>query len=325
MSLFYTDLLALTEQWIKERQLKSNTVRSYRVEISRLTDWLVAHKKVNSYDDLRRASLAEFLKWIAESRANKAAAPNLFVANEASLNQTRRIARAFLLWVASQKGLPLSASWNDADLPASEQRSTPKNPVLASVLLPKAACDILLANHGPTTFEAARDVLMANMAFWCCATTSELASLLVDEMQIRRGAIDIRFSGENARQVCLPPHLDALARNYLHRRQKQKSTGPVDYLFVEEVSALPLKSWTIRRRVAAACASDQTHELTPQKLRRAFIETCSPLSISGRDTAYRSGNHAIRMAASSHDLDAAALNSVVIALKDREAIAALSE
>lgn len=321
MSQFYSDLQEAVSQCIRERQLKHNTARSYRVELRRFVDWTVAEKKLTAFREFESLHLSEFLGWVVQLRAQKVKTPSSsFTVNVASLEQTRRIVKAFLQWLAMEKRLVPSSSWSgDYEIPS--QMRIPSSGVAKSrkslSYMTKEVCEVLLAQHDPISFGEIRDALMANLAFWCCATTSELAAMRAHHLDIRRHRIELDANTENTRQVSIPQHLYTLARDYLSLRKKQirDSGDHHGYLFVNDGSMQALQPWTIRRRVSTTCGTSSSYGPTPQKLRRAFLHLCEPLSICSMETAYRSGNQLLTLRAGEHDIDHQSLDLVVSALR----------
>jgi site-specific recombinase XerD len=301
ISSFHFLLKQSAQSWIQERHLKPNTVRSYSVEIDRFSEWVCVRKRVTSFAELQNMDLAEFVKFVASRRLLKRE-PNTKL-NGPSLDQTRRIIQAYLRWLVltgkAKNGEKWSMKPDNVMQLAGKGREVANYNLLDLI---RQAQNVLLATETTHDYRKLRDALLANMAFWCCATTSELANIKLDQVKLIRDEVLTEIDGEQARHLRLPGHLRPTMMAYLRLRRKRNTEHSVQpaFLFTTGSSEEGLQHWKVRRCVRSALGD--APNASPQRLRRAFMQVLEPAPCHAGDKAYRAGLRSILTNSTGTDL-----------------------
>lgn len=305
------DLPSLAERWLHSRQLRPNTVRAYEHELSRFFEWLV----VGPAGRLQDLDLQEFLHW----RSNEFAAANGGVLPRVgSLLQAKRIVASFLRFAAAQLDQAESERWRPASTQIAALADSTDDAAalrtLGEILADGGSRSVLLQPSEAVWGERLDDRLLTAIAFWTCATTTELTRLRLADVSVD-GTITI---GEGAarRRVALPASIARELLAYIKPRTRRGRSR--ETVFVGE-NGNALSPSSLRRRLNALATQDGVRP-SPRTLRRLFAQLAAPQPISPGATAYRQGKKQARNASEGRDLmdgELAALCNALIALPGR--------
>lgn len=311
---FISEFDAASMTWCKSRSLRPNTERSYLLELNRLRDWSVTCLKPHSIDDLTRFDMTAFLKWMDQQYSIKHLGLHPC---QSSQQQTRRIIASFMKDWAMRLQIPNRKTWF---VPAQKISEVMGN---ADSERKRRETLVEISHNKNKLFEVPskeplelRNQLMANLAFWCCATTAEIMKLEVLDVSSKYDQISLGVNHTRARSILVPPHLKAMLKKHLFqiasKENRQKNQTP---LFPGPTKNA-LSASGIRKAVKCAFSKNSIKALPPRNLRRAFIELAVKEENSIEHLAYRAGKKTIVVKSSGRDIQRKQLIDVEAMLRD---------
>lgn len=285
--------------WLATKPLTTNSQRAYMLELQRLMEWgvSVGHKSLTSL--LEGFDLWGFVEFVTLQHAVKheGKAPTL-----GSLQQTKRIATAFIRDSAKALRLPASDAWSVDHDQLRDFVGEPDARYERLCIEGAMACrDLLLAT--PTEPGA----LAANLAFWCCGTAQEIAGLRGKDIQ--SGDVISIVLGQGIRKVAAPPHLGLALRAMLNCGLCRED--PV----VATTRGTPQTPPGVRRLLKRAGENCGVRAANARMLRRAFILLVQGQPVSTRVVAHHAGNRQMRTRAQAAALPSTAWKGVTVALE----------
>jgi hypothetical protein len=291
--------------WVGGRDLRPSTRRAYLLELGRLEEWGAARSSMSATTDLQSFDMQAFLRWVSDAHATRhdGALPS-----RGSIEQTKRIVSAFLRYWATQAEVPARDAWTVDAASLRDIAGAADVEALESVCINKAKshCNILL---GQDFSESRAGGLMANLAFWCCATSGEIAAMRQGDMSPDSSEIRVG-RGRQWRTVRIPRHLGDQLLDHLKMLPARRESLP---LFMS-ARHKALRASAVRAAVRKALGSDAT-AAPPQELRRAFLALARPQPVPTSDVAYRAGNTGMRARASRRDVAGVALQGIARQLR----------
>lgn len=295
MNIFLNKIRQDFDEWISLKPIKPNTIKAYENEVYRFIKW-VDQEGFKNYKELRNLDFKFFLEWVVESQANRLKTEIKYEYNAKSIEQTRRIVYSFLKWLSTKGKVVHGDRW----IVRPYQFSMDKNAEIKRKLSNKMSVDELkrstsmlsISQEDKKSFGKIRNKLMANIAFWGCATTSELKALKVTDVLVRKSYIKVTIGLNKARQVFMPSKLNKPFEKYMELR-RERLRNKCEYLFTNENSIEMMNNWTIRRCVEQIIEKKLEIKITPQKLRKTFIEYSKYRKIKADELACQCGNQSL--------------------------------
>jgi site-specific recombinase XerD len=310
---FIAEFEAASVTWCKSRSLRPNTERSYLLELNRLRDWAVICLKAHSIEDLARFDMTVFLKWMHQQYLIKHLGLHPC---QSSQQQTRRIIESFMKDWAMRSQIPNRKAWfvpvqKITEIMGNVDSARNRNENFVEIFANKNK----LFEHPSKEPLELRNKLMAHLAFWCCATTSEIMKLRVMDVSPKYDQISISGKDAQVRLVLVPPHMQILLKKYLfHTVAKEERQKNQTSLFAGHTKSA-LSAGGIRKAVKCVFEKNAVASLPPRDLRRAFIELVVAKENSIEHLAYRAGKKTIIVKSSGRDIQRKKINDVEVMLR----------
>ncbi|MBA4291227.1 MAG: hypothetical protein C0439_19855 [Pseudomonas sp.] len=286
---------------MSRRDLKPLTRRAYLLELGRLEDWLVVVLGAKTMSELQSFGMPEFLCWMRDSHAARHGGA---LPSRGSVEQTKRIVSAFLRDWAKESGVPMRESWEVDNQSLREIAGLVDTQAMdqSCLEIAKTHSKLLLGQSGS---EYPVGSLMANLAFWCCAHSTEIAAMRQGDVKSHTQMVRLG-QGNQQRDVGVPEHVGRQLSEHLRALPVKQALLPL----FPDGAGKPLKSSAVSTRVRKAFGRPDNRRAGPRQLRRAFLALARPQPVSGGDLAYRAGNAGIRASSSSHDFPAGILQRI---------------
>lgn len=314
--LFISEFEIASANWCESRFLSANTKRAYLLELNRLRNWAVINLKAHSISDLVRFDMTVFLQWVHQQYSIKHLGLHPC---QSSQQQTRRIIGSFMKDWAMGLQIPNRQTWFVPAQKFSEimgntnsARTTKEN--LAEIFINKNKLFEGSSNE-PLVL---RNQLMANLAFWCCATTAEIMKLKVMDVSSKYDQITLGVNEAQVRLVLVPPHMKAMLKKHLFHIATIESRQKNQTSLFPGHSKSTLSASGIRKAVKCAFSKNSIQALPPRNLRRAFIELTVAEESSIEHLAYRAGKKTIVVKSSGRDIQRKQLIDVEAMLRDEK-------
>jgi site-specific recombinase XerD len=251
------DLAASFRRSLRAAGKADRTITLYLMSIRFFTDWLTAHHRPTTVDELNRHAVAAWLADLAER-------------NEASTVATRlRGLRRFCRWLVAEGEL------DTAPTEGLEMPTRPEKPVrilsdgeMARLL---KACAVPRGRAGTfdrRIFDGRRDEVMLRVLADCGLRVSELAGLTLDDVELDLELVHVMGKGSRPRAVPIGAKTSQAIDRYLRIRSAHPKARGCDRLLLSERG--PLSSDGVRWRLEVLGTTAGVEDVHPHAFRHSF-------------------------------------------------------
>lgn len=278
------DIVELINLWSEERGLATNTQRAYALEVERFAYWISCIRGMSIYSCTSQ-HIVEYFDVLQLDPSNQHSQFHIRrrkALSPSSVEQTRRILKAFYEWGVRTRRLATNPLWDLRPQVSQQELSNTlvKQPEIDPIVSRSATLDM---SEG-----ALRLASIIHLGFWVGASAAEIAELTVNDLELNEGgaylSLPLRHSPSKTK-VELPPQVAETLQNYLGKRYGEKlaSLTGEEPLISSLDGAFAVTGWAIWRTVHAWQDSQRPMDVSTPKglraLRRSFIEIASSVGI----------------------------------------------